>query len=780
MSHMEDVSCPDIDDMLKQAERLASVIKGSDPDGEHVPETGVSLWCGGDDDDDDSEIEAMLLRAESLAEKMKKNGEPNPSEEKKDNDDEPSVEGDSVDDDMLLRARSLAVQMRKPKEQVEGMMDDIMEIDETSTRSKMSTRSLVASVGNSTHSSKDPDTWIGLMTTVSYDDEEVDTMLLKADLLSRTIQSAANGQLNTPELLRASDEILKRATLKEEKKSGVSVDTFFYSVETDPVRNRPPRPPTTVRNPGGRQAITPSPKSLQSKAPDTEGVMEQVIATLQTVPTTKSRIPPYMPNSVSLKTADSDDYSSVGSGSARSLRSMYSGPSQSNGSPQRPDAVADDSSRKSVVEAEDLAKQMAQALEETLGRSASSSLSKGLLSPPLNPRKLMTASPSTVAGSNSSPMSNSSPFSFGRELAKVQIWEEHDAVGPGKSDYVSPRPVRIVHDVQWESIPEVKAEDDDYAPLQDFRKTRSLSLGSGTMPAEQAKKKRSWKLKRKKFIRAFVVCMVCLVITLLVAKMWYTKDPTTSGVEPPSVLSKNSTVSIKMMEEPRAEMPKVKERKIEKPRAEKPRAEKLKAEKPKAEKPRAEKPRAEAEKPKAEVEKPKAEKPRAEKPKAEKPRAENPIVVKPKAEKPIVEKPKAEKPIVEKPKTEKLIAEKPKTEKPIAEKPKTEKPIAEKPKAEKPIAEKPKAKNLEKPTEENVRTQSTRVADLPNKVESVVKEVTAAAPVKNGTVKSTPPTAETIEPIPARCHLPLGYLVSSKCRKLTKFDVHSMTDSMLR
>jgi hypothetical protein len=57
------------------------------------------------------------------------------------------------------------------------------------------------------------------------DDRHANTMLLKAELLSRTVRSKAIGQLNTPELLRASDEILRRAKGYEGSSSSTTSST---------------------------------------------------------------------------------------------------------------------------------------------------------------------------------------------------------------------------------------------------------------------------------------------------------------------------------------------------------------------------------------------------------------------------------------------------------------------------------------------------------------------------------------------------------------------------
>ena len=395
----------------------------------------------------------------------------------------------------------------------------------------------------------------GIVATVSLDEqdeEDVETMLLKADLLSRTIRSAAIGQLNTPELLRASDEILKRAKRNDESVvtettprllaraqkilthpdsvaalGDMSVDTVAHSMETDPVRNgtqlpsllnRPPRPPPAVRTPAANQAITPSPKAQQSKAPDTEDLMERVIATLQRFPTTKTPDSPVMPNSVALlKTADSDDYSSVGSGSARSATTSLQGADPAFGTPERNNSTTslamEEASAKSVEEAEDLAMQMAKALEETLIHSQSSSLQDYVTSPALRPRQLNSANPA-------SPTINNKSSSNSRALASASVWDEHDAVSPRKDNVMAWRSPS--HEVEWETFSPIKPYDEDYAPIQDFRNTGSRSLGVGLMPELDTVlvQKRSWRLKRNRRVRSFFVCIVLSSALVLAAKFF--------------------------------------------------------------------------------------------------------------------------------------------------------------------------------------------------------------------------------------------------------------------
>ena len=252
---------------------------------------------------------------------------------------------------------------------------------------------------------------------------------------------------------------------------------------------------------------------------------------------------------------DSDDYSSVGSGSARSITTTtaksstqtqdLSTPtttaaiaaandsSTATTTPERPNSLRS-TSLLSVAEAEDVAKEMAKALEETLSQSHSSSLvddtvhndftmdANMMVSPPLRPRQLvMRSSPTATKTNNNS--NNNSPSNNSRELAKVEIWDQHDAVlgSPDRYDYKASSPLsspqqRFIPQVQWESMAPVQAGDEDYVPLQDFRKkVTSRSLGAGHMPVPMSKK-RSWKTRRNRYIRAVLSLSFGIIVVGMV------------------------------------------------------------------------------------------------------------------------------------------------------------------------------------------------------------------------------------------------------------------------
>ncbi|KAI2507616.1 hypothetical protein MHU86_6803 [Fragilaria crotonensis] len=574
-----DESSPDLEEMLRKAKELASFMRSG---GQDIQQSFVH-----DEDESTSQSDAVLPKAANDAHLMKRDVVH--LEEKKDSEDQFDSLQESADDpvdEMLLKAGKLAAQMRKPKE-------SIWPIRSEQTTSTNSLTINTTDVDQWHHSSdcNDFTTPRAIVATVSLDeqdDEDVETMLLKADLLSRTIRSAANGQLNTPELLRASDEILKRAKRNDEsiatettphllaraqkilthpesvaRLGDMSVDTVAHSMETDPVRNgtqlpsllnRPPRPPSTMRTPAATQAITPSPKAQQSKAPDTEDLMERVIATLQRFPTTKTPDSPVMPNSVALlKTLDSDDYSSVGSGSARSATRSLHGVDPAFGSPERNNSTTslamEEASAKSVEEAEDMAMQMAKALEETLIHSQSSSLQDDddVTSPALRPRQLINASTTSPTINNKSSYSNS------RALASAQVWDEHDAISPRKNNFMAWRSPS--HEVEWETYSPIKPYDEDYAPIQDFRNSGSRSLGVGLMPEHDAGlvKKRSWKLKRNSLIRAFVVCIVLSVALVLTAKLIFSDNGAATTDSDPSATQ--PLVVSQRVENPQSDIP---------------------------------------------------------------------------------------------------------------------------------------------------------------------------------------------------------------------------------
>jgi hypothetical protein len=388
------------------------------------------------------------------------------------------------------------------------------------------TESLIASENGRTTSTTE-----SFNSPMGEDEDEVSKMLRKADLLSKTIRSVANGQLNTPELLRASDAIFNTTRFEEtliatestpyllakskkfvdqsENSEGlgdISVDTFSHSMETNPVCNAVYYrldPEKQVRGQDSNletKAITPipfQPNSFQRS----DGVMERVIATLRNFPTSNTP-DTSMPDSVALKVADSDDLSSVGSGSARSITRALYDLDTSYTTPNVEKSInavsLDDSSRKSVTEAEELAKEMAQMLEETLLRS-NTSMDKSVSSPPFNPRHVVNASPSVVS----------------RELAKIDTWDEHDAVSLASNKFT---PRKFVNDVRWETLAPVKTEDDDYVPIQDFRMTGSTvrSLGAGCIPGKEIlKAKCSWRSKQKKFVRMAVVITLFISSALI-------------------------------------------------------------------------------------------------------------------------------------------------------------------------------------------------------------------------------------------------------------------------
>ena len=617
-------SSPDLEDMLNKAKELASFMRSGVQD---MKQSFVQVEHDDDHDEYQRNATLQIKRTDNLVMPMRRNLIH--VEEKNDSNDplKPLLRsGDNPVDDMLLRAGNLAAQMRAPNEDVWNV-----KAEQTSTTT---TKSLTISTDTDHWCPSDASTGYatprGIVATVSLDeeDDDVETMLLKADLLSRTIRSAANGQLDTPELLRASDEILKRAKRNEGSigcettplllaraqkilthpssvaaLGDVSVDTLAESMETDPVRNvtqlpsilnRPPRPPSTTRTPGGTQAITPSPKAKTAAAPDTEGLMERVIATLQRFPTTKTPDSPVMPNSVALKMMDSDDYSSVGSGSARS--STVDAPAYD--TPERESSVnsltMEESSAKSVEDAEDMALQMAKALQETLIHSQTlvpetNDTIDDVTSPALRPRQLSRCTDTPPTSSHGKSIVDNDHNQAA--LANAQMWDEHDAVSPQKGIYstaVVTSPSKSV--VAWETVSPIKVGDVDYAPIQDFRNSSSRSIGVGLMPDHDGGlgKKRSRRWKWSKLVRAFVVCMFLTAVLLLTAKPFFggkdvaTSDATTT---PTNAAITESPVAIERVEKPQTIVPTFWEPQKEVPLALVPKKEKprLKAEMPAAE-----------------------------------------------------------------------------------------------------------------------------------------------------------------------------------------------------
>jgi hypothetical protein len=429
-------------------------------------------------------MEEMLLRAEKQAQEMK--GDPLV------HDDPPQTLGGNDDpiDNMLAKAGNLAAQMRTTQTPIRGA------------------KSLVVSTYDLPPASKQQD--VNPMTpkilpTVSMDDasdgdasDGVDTMHLKAELLSKTIRSAANGQIDTPELMRASDAILLRAKVKEGKggmestpallarakrildtplekvmSADLTVETQNDSTDTDPVRNqtpasllnRPPRPPTQ------RSSITPSPKGTQltysplevdKEASSKNEPLARAIEALQSVPTRKPPDSPSMLKSVALQRCDSDDMSSVGSGS--SMRNMSASTTSGNNT--------------SVVYAE---------LEETL--SCASSVGVDLQSPQ-QPRKLMSITVNNNKHSDEDDISLDQSFSNMSQGKVNRLEKEH---------YPEPMEVKLSNDllrrrrldgnVKRETVGIPKTTNGDYVPKKDLRNCRSL--GVGAMPAKSPKKKQA-------------------------------------------------------------------------------------------------------------------------------------------------------------------------------------------------------------------------------------------------------------------------------------------------
>jgi len=579
MSYLEDdSSVDDVEDMLKQADRLSAAMHGKNgkPAAKPQPTKPVSV----------DSMEEMLKRAEKMAQEMK--GEPLVHEL-----DEQRQDGSAVVDpidSMLAKAGNLAAQMRTSNP----------------GSSVTSAKSLIVSTFDLPGPSNEEDLFTPRLThTVSTDDgsDGIDTMLLKAELLSKTIRSAASGHIDTPELIRASDEILQRARAKqgvralaamvnstsstpellaraktildaplERVMSGDrTVDTHANSMDTDPICNmnevppslltRPPRPPTQRLAP----PVTPSPKGTQfmfspSDAADNQkeslpiengGHLARAIEAIQSVPTKKAPDSPIMPKSVALHRCDSDDISSVGSGSF--MRNMSASNLQQRGSPDRSRVFAgisgsvaesldddDDDNKghsKMVSYAEDVAKQMADALEETL--SCSSSVGMHLESP-AQPRKLLT-SPSPrfkmvkKVDADKEEMIRTELFQASLEMDRSHSsWERHNAVVLEPRDTTSSndllRRKRLDAKVKWETVHIPGSTDEDYAPMQDFRDCASLELGE--MPANASSPK-TRTMKRRKLIRVLVVGMLCLVVVWL-ASNWHSSSSVSTFVELPT------------------------------------------------------------------------------------------------------------------------------------------------------------------------------------------------------------------------------------------------------
>jgi hypothetical protein len=317
------------------------------------------------------------------------------------------------------------------------------------------------------------------------------------------------------------------------------VETQNDSTDTDPVRNqtpasllnRPPRPPTQ------RSSITPSPKGAQltysplevdKEASSNNEPLARAIEALQSVPTRKPPESPSMPKSVALQRCDSDDMSSVGSGSFMrnmSASSLQHNSNQALGAGPPTANVTTSGNNTSVAYAEGMAKQMADALEETL--SCASSVGVDLQSPQ-QPRKLVSLSLNNNKHSDEDDISLDQSFSD-MSQGKVNRWE--------KEHYPEPMAVELSNDllrrrrldgnVKWETVRIPKTTDEDYVPMEDFRNCRSL--GVGAMPAKSPKKRQA---KRTKLIRAFVVGMLCLVIGLL-AKLWCSNSSSVVVEQPP-------------------------------------------------------------------------------------------------------------------------------------------------------------------------------------------------------------------------------------------------------
>jgi hypothetical protein len=482
-----DPTSPELEIMLKKAGRLEASMGETDLGGK----SNIQILEEADED-----VDTILARAHSLAQKMTTCSTPEQPPER------PNSSFDSIGEEMLHQAGKLAEKMK---------LTSTKESAERSPRNKPSGRKNLPPVD--TTASLNLDAQESLVTpkitnVVSTDDGDVmETMLLKADLLSKTIKSASSGQIETPELLRASDAILRRAKVKDSgsaedtpsllrradriiSKSGLSSDSPSRRKESAPTngRKRPPRPPG-FRSP--LPPITPSPKTESSQTNDKRSFsmdatnnppprkhkhypkpgatkddtwMEKAIQALQSIPTVEDQA--YMPTSVVLHHCDSDDFSSVGSES---------------GMPNPFEKLTDQHHAEdgsSVEAAEDLARQMEAALDETLSQS---SCPAEFLSPPRVVLDHVTQ--------EQSPLLDRSNIS--RELGDSKVWDEHDAIKQNDESFevaVNGETGEDDESVVWEKGSSAVHNDEDYTPLADFSRPQSSprkspgryrSLGSG-------------------------------------------------------------------------------------------------------------------------------------------------------------------------------------------------------------------------------------------------------------------------------------------------------------